>query len=68
MTTPTPIDVRLAQLEERQHDLMLELNSVLYDLEAIRRDFRALDEDMRELGVAVAVRVAEDQWTRLVRG
>jgi hypothetical protein len=63
----TPIDVRLAHLEERQHNLKLELNSALYDLEAIRRDFRALDEDMRELGVAVAVRVAEDQGTQLAR-
>jgi len=63
----TPLDVRLAHIEERQNDLKLELNSALYDLEAIRRDFQALSMDMRDLGVAIAVRVAEDQGTRLMR-
>lgn len=62
--TTDDLQIRLAKLEERQHEMGFRFRDALYGLEAIRVDLRALEGDMRELGVAVALRVAEDKLGR----
>ena len=62
--TTDDLQIRLAKLEERQHEMRFRLHDALYGMDAIRRDLRALEGDMRELGVAVALRVAEDKLGR----
>jgi hypothetical protein len=62
--TTDDLQIRLAKLEERQHEMRFRLNDALYGMDAIRRDLRALEGDMRELGVGVALRVAEDKLGR----
>jgi hypothetical protein len=59
-----PIDERLAFLEERQNELKVRLRDAMWGIETIRVDLRALDGDMRALGVDIALRVAEDKLGR----
>lgn len=59
--TMDDLAVRLAKVEERQHDLHLAFQDARIRFNEVRAELEALDDEVRRLAPSIAKRVAENE-------